>query len=335
MHIRRPIAPMAVASIETIPGEDGCPGGCRYEPKFDGFRCVARVGEDGDVQLWSRRLKRLDEAFPEIELAVFDVVPPGTVVDGEIVRWGRDGRLDFAALQRRHVAGRRRAALAASEPCHYVVWDVLEAAGVDYRPAPLWRRREVLEQLLAGLPGTSRVVLCPQMRDVSEARLWFEVLVAQGVEGLVVKGANGRYEPGKRGWWRVKHRLTTEAIIGGVTGRLDAPRTLILGRYGRGGRLRVVARSVPLASPARFELGGLLTPAGREHPWPAELPAGWAGGLPGAQEPIRYTRVVPDVVVEISVDAAFEHGRWRHAARFVRVRNDMAPSEIPQGLNIE
>ncbi|MEV4000622.1 hypothetical protein [Actinomadura sp. NPDC049753] len=93
-------------------------------------------------------------------------MPPGTVVDGEIVRWGRDGWLDFAALQRRHVAGHRRAALAASEPCHYVVWDVLETAGVDYRPAPLWLRREVLEQLPAGLPGTSRVVLCPQMRDV-------------------------------------------------------------------------------------------------------------------------------------------------------------------------
>ncbi|MER6813574.1 hypothetical protein ABT299_30265 [Spirillospora sp. NPDC000708] len=79
-----------------------------------------------------------------------------------------------------------------SEPCHYVAFDVLEADGVGYRPAPLSKRRQVLERLLAGLPGTSRVVLCPQLRDVGEARLWFEVLVAQGVEGLVVKAAASR-----------------------------------------------------------------------------------------------------------------------------------------------
>ncbi|WP_255274390.1 ATP-dependent DNA ligase [Actinomadura madurae] len=127
--------------------------------------------------------------------------------------------------------GRRRADLAVAEPCHYVVFDVLETGGVDHRPRPLSRRRAVLEELLAELPGTSRVVLCPQLRDVGEARLWFEVLTAQGIEGLVVKAADGVYREGRRGWWKVKHRLTTEAIIGGVTGTVTAPQTLILGRY--------------------------------------------------------------------------------------------------------
>ncbi|WP_255276384.1 ATP-dependent DNA ligase [Actinomadura madurae] len=205
---------------------------------------------------------------------------PAPSSTGEIVRWGRDGRLDFSALQRRHVSGRRRADLALTEPCHYVVFDLLEAGGEDLRPAPLSERRAELELLLAGLPGTSRVVLCPQLRDVGEARLWFEILVAQGVEGLVVKAADDPYREGRRGWWKVKHRTTTEAIVGGVTGPVEAPRMLILGRYTDGGRLRVVARSTPLAARDRVRLGAVLVAAGDEHPWPAEIPAGWAAACP-------------------------------------------------------
>ncbi|URN07648.1 hypothetical protein LUW74_32695 [Actinomadura madurae] len=184
VQIRRPLAPMAATSIERIPEGWACSGGCLYEPKWDGFRCIAQVNEDGGVHLWSRRLKRLNQAFPEIVLAVLGTIPPGTVVDGEIVRWSADGRLDFSALQRRHAAGRRRGGLAVKEPCHYVVFDLLETAGRDLRPAPLSERRAELERLFVRVPGTSRVVLCPQLRDVGEARLWFEVLVAQGVEGL-------------------------------------------------------------------------------------------------------------------------------------------------------
>ncbi|MGI5205467.1 ATP-dependent DNA ligase [Spirillospora sp. CA-108201] len=333
MRIRGPVAPMAATAIDRIPQEKACSGGCRYEPKFDGFRCVARVGEDGEVRLWSRRLKRLDAAFPEIVSAVSATLPPGTVVDGEIVRWGGDGRLDFSALQRRHVT--RRTGSPIAEPCHYVVFDVLEAGGTDYRPVPLSSRRTELERLLRDLPGTSRVVLCPQLRDAGEARLWFEILVAQGIEGLVVKAAGAPYREGKRGWWKVRHRTTTEALIGGVTGALEQPEALLLGRYTTAGALRVVARTPPLTPPARTALTGALSPAGPDHPWPSPLPAGWAGGLPATGDQIHYTRVTPDTVVEISVDAAMEHGRWRHAARFVRLRPDLTPDDVPRDLNLE
>ncbi|MER6813575.1 hypothetical protein ABT299_30270 [Spirillospora sp. NPDC000708] len=133
----------------------------------------------------------------------------------------------------------------------------------------------------------------------------------------------------------MKHRLTTEAITGGVTGPLAAPRTLILGRYGHSGHLRVVARSTPLSAPARLEAAALLAAAGDEHPWPEVLPAGWAGGLPGVEEPIAYTRVRPEPVVEISVDAAAEHGRWRHAVRYLRGPPGLGPEDVPTGLDLE
>ncbi|MDL4819323.1 ATP-dependent DNA ligase [Actinomadura opuntiae] len=334
MRIGGPVVPMAATAIEHIPDERACPGGCRYEPKWDGFRALAIVNEAGGVRLWSRRLKPFNDAFPEVVLALFDALPPGTVVDGEIVRWGRDGRLDFAALQRRHVT-RRGSDLALTEPCHYVVFDVLEAGGIDYRPKPLSERREALERLLADVPEPSLIVLCPQLRDTGEARLWFEILPAQGIEGLVIKAAAGRYREGKRGWWKVKHRTTTEAIIGGVTGTLAAPQTLILGRYEQDGRLRVVARSAPLPPSAAQELAALLRPAGDEHPWPAELPAGWAGGMPGTEKPTPYIRVVPTLVAEISADAATEHGRWRHSVRYVRLRVEMHPRQVPKDLDLE
>lgn len=329
MHIRSPVKPMLAVTVDRIPPPQSCPGGCLYEPKFDGFRAVARVDEEGAVDLWSRRRVRFDDAFPEIVEAVRERIEPGTVVDGEIVRWGEDGRLDFGALQRRHVAGRRRAEYARTEPCHYVVFDVLESGGVDLRPRPLRERRAVLESLLGGDLSAGRVVVIPQTADAEEAELWFDALAALGIEGVMVKDADGPYLEGRRRWRKVKRRITTEAIVGGVTGTRRAPETLILGRYDAGGRLRVVARTAPLPPAARTSLAELLHHAGPGHPWPAELPAGFAGGPYGSHPPIRYVRTEPEVVVEFSADAALDDGRWRHAVRFVRVRRDLDPSQVP------
>lgn len=330
MHIRSPVKPMQAAAVERVPPPRACPGGCRYEPKFDGFRAVSMVDEAGAVRLWSRRGVAFNEAFPEIAAAVRERVPPGTVVDGEIVRWGPDGRLDFGALQRRHVAGRRRNDLARTEPCHYVVFDVLEADGADLRPKPLRERRAVLEALLGGDDPGARVVVTPQTSDLEEALLWFDALAAQGIEGLVVKDAGGPYLEGRRRWWKVKRRVTAEAVVGGVTGTRRAPESLILGRYDAEGRLRVVARTTPLAPSARTGLAAVLRHAGPDHPWPPELPAGFAGGVYGAHPPIRYVRTEPEVVVEFSGDAAVEGGRWRHPVRYVRIRTDLPPARVPR-----
>ena len=329
MHIRSPVRPMLAATIDHIPPPQACPGGCRYEPKFDGFRAVARVDEDGAVHLSSRRRTRLNDGFPEVVAAAGEQFAPGTVLDGEIVRWGEDGRLDFGALQRRHAAGRRRAEFARTEPCHYVAFDVLESGGVDLRPRPLRERRTVLEALLGDAAPSARVVLTPQTSDAGEAELWFDAFAAQGVEGLVVKDADGAYLEGRRRWWKVKRRITTEAIVGGVTGTRQAPDSLILGRYDTGGRLRVVARTTPLPPAARTSLADVLRNAGPDHPWPAEIPAGFAGGPYGSHPPIRYVRTEPEVVVDMSADAAVEHGRWRHAVRFVRIRPDLTPTDTP------
>ncbi|MFD0687602.1 hypothetical protein [Actinomadura fibrosa] len=123
--------------------------------------------------------------------------------------------------------------------------------------------------------------------------------------------------------------------MGGLTGNPETPSTLILGWYSPSGWLRIAARTALLAASARDELCGALTPADVEHSWPEEVPAGWAVGLPGMAEPIPYTRVVPDVVMEIGVDAAAENGRWRHAVRYLRRRADLSPADELTGVDLE
>ena len=88
---------------------------------------------------------------------------------------------------------------------------------------------------------------------------------------------------------------------------------------------RVAGRTSPLPPSASTAIARLLRPPQEGHPCPAQLPSGRFGPTPG--ELIDYTPVEPEVVVEVETDTAFEHGRWRHAARFLRMRHDLSPLE--------
>src|SRR4249919_3326901 len=99
--------------------EDGQEGCYSLEPRLDGWRCVAFHQADGRVAGQSRRRKRLTTFFPEVAAAVGEQVPAGSVLDGELVAY-REGRCDFAALQRR-ITGR----LSPAGPVTLVVFDLL------------------------------------------------------------------------------------------------------------------------------------------------------------------------------------------------------------------
>jgi ATP-dependent DNA ligase len=330
------IEPMAARLVDRLPAPGSIGRRLLYEPKWDGFRAIAHVDEHGSVSLTSRRSKLMRSAFPDIIRAVSERLPPGTTVDGEIVRWSSDGRLDFEALQRRNRAGRGALELARTEPCHYVVFDLLERDGRDLLGAPLSARRAALEELFAGIPGTSPLNIGLQTDDVELAREWFESLAAVGIEGLVIKIAEQPYRPGSRGWWKVKHYATTEAIIGGITGTLDRPQELILGRHSsQTGELDVAGRTTRLDDRAAAEVAAALTVAGGNHPWPDELPPSWTGSMYGRREPAPYLRVVPNIVVEARVDVATQGQRWRHPLRFLRLRPDLEPGDVPSDLQLE
>ncbi|GAA1774897.1 MULTISPECIES: ATP-dependent DNA ligase [Streptomonospora] len=299
----------------------------RYEPKWDGYRAIVR--RDGDVSITSRSGRRLEAVFPDVAAAVEASLPPGTAVDGEIVRWSTEGRLDFSGLQRRGHSGPQEAQrLARTEPCHFIVFDLLREDGAELAGRPLDDRRARLEELMRGV-GEPALMLGWQTGAVDVARQWFDQMWRVGVEGLVAKDGRGRYRPGRRDWLKYKRRVTTEAIVGGVIGGAGDPRELIVGRRdSQTGALRVVGRTKELAPAQRREMAKLLRPSGGDHPWPPKLPSRWGSAH-------DYARVVPEVVVEICPDAAQSSGRWRHAVGYVRPRTDLEPADVPTDLSIE
>jgi ATP-dependent DNA ligase len=167
--------------------------------------------------------------------------------------------------------------------------------------------------------------LSPATADAAEARRWFDDFRPAGVEGLVAKGAGTRYAPGRREWLKIKSWESTEVLAGGVIGPIERPSQLVAGRY-RDGELVVVGRTSPLSPAQSAGLAAVLTPAGADHPWPDRIGTGAFGG---GKLSVALTRVAPTAVVEVSADAALQAGVFRHPLRFVRVRSDLRPEDVP------
>ncbi|MEU9743455.1 ATP-dependent DNA ligase [Micromonospora chersina] len=326
--LRRPVAPMLAAPVDVVPEGPGLV----HEPKWDGWRAIAFRDTDS-VYLQSRAGRNLTTYFPDITRAIRAAIPPGVVLDGELIVWER-GRTNFAQLQRRVTAGRALLRLVRECPAHYVLFDLLaDVDGTVILDLPLSQRRARLQQLLAGAPA--QLTLTPQTADMRQVSDWLlHWTVAAGIEGVVSKRLAGRYEPGRRGWSKFRTRIVTEAIVGGVTGSIRNPETVLLGRLDRRGRLRYTGRSHPLTTGQATELAALLTPPRLArpgtvaHPWPQPLPASWSGQLE-RPEPLPYVQVDPVVVAEIDADVAFEHQRWRHRVRYARTRPDTSIYDVP------
>ncbi|MBT2392468.1 hypothetical protein J7E87_24335 [Streptomyces sp. ISL-1] len=109
-----------------------------------------------------------------------------------------------------------------------------------------------------------------------------------------------------------------------MTGSLIRPETVLLGRYTTDGHFLLVARSTPLAPRLRAELGGgLLTPAGADHPWhDVHFTSHW-----GSREPLAFTPA--QLVAEFHGDTAVDRGRWRHPVNLHRLRIDLTPDDVP------
>src|SRR3954468_5418683 len=138
-----PIEPMLAKLADELPPD----GGFLFEPKWDGFRAIVFRG-DSDVFIQSRDLRPLDRYFPDLHDVFLDRLPPGSVVDGEIVIATSSG-LDFDALQLRlHPAASRVDKLAEATPSSFVAFDLLAVGGQDIRSRSHEERRQRLEVLL-------------------------------------------------------------------------------------------------------------------------------------------------------------------------------------------
>ncbi|MHA4818785.1 ATP-dependent DNA ligase [Streptomyces aculeolatus] len=324
MALSPPFEPMLAALRQELPPDGALPGGWAAELKIDGFRAVT-FARNGQVVIQSRRGADLTSALPDLAAAAA-ALGQNLVLDGELVV-PRHGRLDFGALQHRmRRRGRTAAQAAEHDPVYLIVFDVLEAAGSELLERPYRERRAVLEGLFAQETLTAPFTLCPATESRERALEWLAPAWGEvGVEGVVLKGRSQPYLPGKRGWIKVRARTTSQAVIAGVTGSLASPLTLLLGRYDDAGALRLTARTTTLAPVARRELARRLAPAADDHPWHGRrFSAGW-----GTRAALEYHPVQPELIAEFVGDTTVDDGRYRHAVRFSRLRDDLTPSQIP------
>jgi len=188
----------------------------QVEWKWDGIRAQL-VRRRGRTFLWSRGEELLSGRFPEVEQAA-EWLPDGTVLDGELLAWRDGAPLPFSELQKR--IGRKTVGkkLLADVPCHLLVYDCLEADGVDLRERPIIERRALAEAIVAALPAgaplsTSPLLTVESWDDVARARGGAREAVA---EGLMLKRRSSPYGVGRRvgDWWKWKVQpLTVDAVL--------------------------------------------------------------------------------------------------------------------------
>ncbi len=300
-----------------------------YELKYDGWRILAETTDTG-VTLWSRHGTDLTARLPEVAAAIADHIPPGFILDGEVIVWSPDGgRLDFEALQRRFTAGRHLPQVIRDHHATFVVFDVLAVAGHDTTQRVLRDRRALLEALAEG--WAAPLELSPQTTDRLLAEKWFQTMPAAGIEGVMAKRLDEAYPAGRRAWVKVKHRDSIDVICAAITGNRDRPRELIVG-LPLDGQLRIVGRTGPLSAAMSKKLAANLHEPTDAPTWPESIPSGQWGS--GRGEPVHLTPVEP-FVVEVAADTAWDGRRFRHTVRYLRPRLELAADdvELPETLH--
>ncbi|HEX5070095.1 MAG TPA: ATP-dependent DNA ligase [Vicinamibacterales bacterium] len=332
-RVRPPIEPMLARLADAIPA-----GAFLYEPKWDGFRAL--VFRDGvHLYVQSRDLRPLDRYFPELHAALLDRLPRRCVVDGEIVIATPHG-LDFDALQMRlHPAESRIRKLAAATPASFVAFDLLSLDLKDLRARSFADRRAALERALRD--AQPPLYLTPSTRDLRTARRWLDRFEGAGLDGVVAKPADVRYEPGKRVLVKIKHARTADCVVAGFRWYRARPGlvgSLLLGLYDDNGRLHHVGVTSSFTLAMREQLAAELEPLRKnalaQHPWRSwggldeesgdvNMPGGpsrWSAGKDMSWEPLR-----PERVCEVKYDH-LQGRRFRHATIFLRWRPDKSPA---------
>lgn len=211
------VAPM-LATLAHAPVNEA---GWLYEIKWDGFRALAYMNEDG-IELRSRNNKPFNEKFYPIHaaLAEWNI---HAVVDGEIVLINDKGFPDFAALQtwRSEADGN----------LVYYVFDILWLDGNDLMKTPLRERRKILQR---NMPDTQAIRLSETFDIAGEE--FSRQAAAMGMEGIVAKRADSLYMPDVRSkeWLKIKTEKHQEAVIGGYTKNESSSRrisALLMGLY--------------------------------------------------------------------------------------------------------
>jgi ATP-dependent DNA ligase len=297
-----------------------------YEPKWDGFRCVAFRSDD-DIELESKSGQSLTRYFPEIVTALQAIGAKHFVIDGELFVESGPG-FDFdALLQRIHPAASRVLQLSKQTPAKYAIFDLLvDEEKKSWFERALSERRTALESFARRyFAAGSPLVVSPATDDVTVAQKWLAGDAAR-LDGVIAKRLDAAYDFGRRdAVLKVKRRYTADCVVGGFRRSKDGSvASLLLGLYDDG-KLDHIGFVGSMSASERKRAAELLEPI--------VSPPGFTGVTPGG--PSRWRKgeaesewfpVKPLVAVEVSFDHVTAR-RFRHAARLLRWRPDKAARE--------
>jgi ATP-dependent DNA ligase len=315
------------APMEALPATD-LPTGkeWQYEPKWDGFRCLAF--RDGDsVELQSKSSKSLTRYFPELAAALLAIKSKKFVLDGEIVI-PVDGHLSFdELLMRIHPAASRVLKLSQEHPCVFIVFDLLvDEKGKSLVELPLEKRRQQLDRLANSyLDENHTISLSPVTDALAEAKKWFHMGV--GLDGIVAKRKDLPYQTGERtGMQKIKKQRTADCVVGGFRYLEKKPLvgSLLLGLYNDEGLLDHVGFSSSIQGDERPALTKKLEKLIK--------PPGFTGKAPGGlsrwstKHSMEWQPLETQLVAEVQFDH-FTGGRFRHGTKFLRWRPEKSPRD--------
>lgn len=315
--------PMEALLVNEIPtGENWL-----YEPKWDGFRCIA-FRDGNSVELQSKSGQSLGRYFPEIVLALTNVKAPRFVIDGELIIT-LDGEPSFdALLQRIHPAASRVAKLSNETPARLVVFDLLvDEKGSAIVEEPLKKRRPLLESFAKKfLAKNKSIELSPKTLDAEIALEWLNDPSVR-LDGVIAKLLDVPYRSGERdGMKKVKKLRTADCVVGGFryasAGKVIG--SLLLGLYDDQGLLHHVGFTSSFNAAEKKELTKQLEPLIK--------PPGFTGNKPGGpsrwstKKTSEWEPLATKLVIEVQFDH-FTGGRFRHGTRFLRWRPDKKPKQ--------
>ncbi|HET7710192.1 MAG TPA: ATP-dependent DNA ligase [Sphingomicrobium sp.] len=315
----KPIAPMEALLAAELPAGEGW----QYEPKWDGFRCIAsRTGDRLD--LISRSGKDLGRYFPEVVAMLARVTNRHFTLDGELIIPVGDA-LSFEALQLRlHPAASRVTRLSEETPAEYMLFDLLGLDGRTQARRPLSDRRPTLESFhsKSAVPG---LLLSPATTDRQVALGWLE-RSGGALDGVVAKRLDQPYRFGDRAMVKVKHQRTADCVVGGFRYAEKAKEvgSLLLGLYDEGGVLHHVGFTSAIAAKERPALTAMLEKHVGGPGFTGNAPGGssrWATARSAEWQPLK-----PKLVAEVRYDQVTGR-RFRHGTGFLRWRPDKSPKE--------
>jgi ATP-dependent DNA ligase len=319
--IKPPLPPMETRSVDEIPsGSDW-----QYEPKWDGFRCIAFRDAD-NVYLQSKAGQPLTRYFPDVVEALAKLPAKNFVLDGELAI-SISGALSFDELQLRlHPAASRVAKLAKAHPAIFIAFDLL---GQDRQPLlkqPLRDRRKLLEKFARqNFKSVKAIRLSPATTKLEQAKKWFEKAGCD-LDGVIAKRLDMPYASGERtAAVKIKQIRSADCVVGGFRYASGAKilGSLLLGLYDNG-----LLHHVGFTSAFKTEERRALTKTFEA----LRKPPGFTGNAPGGpsrwstERSSEWEPVDPKIVVEIAYDH-FTGDRFRHGTKILRWRKDKAPKQ--------